>query len=147
MDMIHGYINATQLQFYQFYHSNQSKDEYIQNLQNKYNFEVIIGGPPCQGFSNSGNRDVNDPRNSLFMEYVRFVKHFKPKFFVMENVQGILSMKTKTGALVKDLILSEFKNLGYNVDIHILRSSSNVNLDAILGYKTKDKKISFMDEY
>ena len=92
-------------------------------LDNNITIDGIIGGPPCQGFSNSGNRDVNDPRNSLFMEYVRFVKHFKPKFFVMENVQGILSMKTKTGALVKDLILSEFKNLGYNVDIHILNAA------------------------
>lgn len=49
----------------------------------------IIGGPPCQGFSLSGNRDKKDPRNSLFMEFVRFVKYFNPKFFVMENVLGM----------------------------------------------------------
>ena len=72
----------------------------------------IIGGPPCQGFSLSGNRDKNDPRNSLFMEFVRFVRHFKPDFFVMENVTGILSMQTKTGENVKDLIRAEFTDAG-----------------------------------
>lgn len=77
----------------------------------------IIGGPPCQGFSLSGNRDKNDPRNSLFMEFVRFVKFYKPKFFVMENVNGILSMKTKANKLVKDIILKEYDKAGYNVKI------------------------------
>lgn len=83
----------------------------------------IIGGPPCQGFSLSGNRDKNDPRNSLFMEFVRFVKHFKPRFFVMENVTGILSMKTKNGDSVKDLILNEYDSAGYNVNIFILNAA------------------------
>lgn len=77
----------------------------------------IIGGPPCQGFSLSGNRDKNDPRNSLFIDFVRFVKFFKPKFFVMENVTGILSMKTRENTLVKDLILEEYDKAGYNVKI------------------------------
>ena len=77
----------------------------------------IIGGPPCQGFSLSGNRDKKDPRNSLFMEFVRFVEYFKPKFFVMENVPGILSMKTKDNEKVKDIILSEYDAAGYNVKI------------------------------
>lgn len=83
----------------------------------------IIGGPPCQGFSLSGNRDKKDPRNSLFMEFVRFVKHFNPKFFVMENVTGILSMQTKSGELVKDVILNEYHNAGYNVEIFILNAA------------------------
>lgn len=79
-------------------------------LPTSMEIDGIIGGPPCQGFSLSGNRDKNDPRNSLFMEFVRFVNHYKPKFFVMENVTGILSMKTKENKLVKDLILDEYKN-------------------------------------
>lgn len=83
----------------------------------------IIGGPPCQGFSLSGNRDKKDPRNSLFMEFVRFVNHFKPKFFVMENVTGILSMETKSGVLVKNVILDEYHNAGYNVEIFILNAA------------------------
>lgn len=91
----------------------------LENLISKNDLPIdgIIGGPPCQGFSLSGNRDKNDPRNSLFMEFVRFVKYFKPKFFVMENVTGILSMKTKDNRSVKDLILSEYDTAGYNVKI------------------------------
>ena len=91
----------------------------LENLLSEKNLPIdgIIGGPPCQGFSLSGNRDKNDPRNSLFMEFVRFVKYFKPKFFVMENVRGILSMKTKDSKSVKDLILSEYNTAGYNVKI------------------------------
>ena len=86
-------------------------------LQEKIKIDGIIGGPPCQGFSLSGNRDKNDPRNSLFMDFVRFVNHYKPKFFVMENVTGIFSMKTKENKLVKDLILAEYYKAGYNVKI------------------------------
>lgn len=91
----------------------------LEPLLDKVNLPIdgIIGGPPCQGFSLSGNRDKNDPRNSLFMEFVRFVKFYKPKFFVMENVSGILSMKTKNNLNVKDLILKEYNNAGYNVKI------------------------------
>ena len=86
-------------------------------LENDVKIDGIIGGPPCQGFSLSGNRDKNDPRNSLFMEFVRFVKFYKPKFFIMENVTGILSMKTKSNESVKELILKEYNNAGYNVKI------------------------------
>ena len=75
----------------------------------------IIGGPPCQGFSLSGDRDPKDPRNSLFMDYMRFVKDFKPRFFVMENVAGILSAKTKNGESVKAVIQSVADGIGYNV--------------------------------
>lgn len=84
----------------------------------KDTIDGIVGGPPCQGFSLSGNRDKNDPRNSLFMEFVRFVKHFHPKFFVMENVPGILSMKTKSNVFVNDIILEEFHNCGYEVNVY-----------------------------
>lgn len=81
------------------------------------NISGIIGGPPCQGFSVSGFRDPKDPRNSLFMDYMRFVQDFKPNFFIMENVPGILSSKTKTGQLVKQVICSVAKDSGYNVEI------------------------------
>ena len=80
----------------------------------------IIGGPPCQGFSLSGNRDPKDPRNSLFEKFVDFVRHFQPKFFVMENVKGILSMKTGSGQKVKDVILQEFDSAGYTTHIYVL---------------------------
>lgn len=83
----------------------------------------IIGGPPCQGFSLSGNRDKKDPRNSLFMDFVRFVKYFKPKFFMMENVPGILSMENAKGESVKDLIMKEYDKAGYNAAYKILNAA------------------------
>lgn len=49
--------------------------------------DVVIGGPPCQGFSNLGRKDVNDPRNKLWKQYIRFVQKARPKIFVIENVQ------------------------------------------------------------
>ena len=85
--------------------------------------DCIIGGPPCQGFSLSGNRDPKDPRNSLFMEFLRFVKYFKPKIFVMENVPGLLSMKTTKGEKVIDLIIDEFKSIGYTSEFKVLNSA------------------------
>ncbi|WP_298800794.1 DNA cytosine methyltransferase [Pseudonocardia sp. 73-21] len=53
--------------------------------------DLVIGGPPCQGFSNLGARDVNDPRNKLWKQYIRFVQHARPKVFVIENVDRFLS--------------------------------------------------------
>jgi len=77
--------------------------------------DIVFGGPSCQGFSMAGKRDIKDPRNSLFMSYLRFVKTFSPKYFVMENVPGILTMKTATGELVIDIIKAETQKLGYNL--------------------------------
>ena len=83
----------------------------------------IVGGPPCQGFSLSGNRDSNDPRNSLFMDFVKCVKHFKPSFFVMENVKGLLSMHTAKRDPVINIILDEFANSGYRTTYSVLNSA------------------------
>ena len=77
--------------------------------------DVVIGGPPCQGFSMAGKRDNKDPRNSLFMEYLKFVKAFEPTYFVLENVPGILTMKTSSGEFVKDILISEVSKLGYSL--------------------------------
>lgn len=85
--------------------------------------EGVIGGPPCQGFSLSGKRDKKDPRNSLFMDFVRFVNHFQPKFFMMENVPGLLSMTTDAGDSVKDLIMAEYEKAGYNATYKILNAA------------------------
>ena len=90
---------------------------------NLKSIDGIIGGPPCQGFSLSGNRDTKDPRNSLFVDFVRFVKVLQPKFFVMENVKGLLSMTTKKNILVKDIIQDEFKKIGYNLTLQVLSSA------------------------
>ena len=54
--------------------------------------DIIMGGPPCQGFSQKGKRlNLNDPRNFLFQQFVRFVESFKPKYFVLENVPNIIT--------------------------------------------------------
>lgn len=83
--------------------------------------DVIVGGPPCQGFSIAGRRDTKDPRNSLFMEYVKYIRYFNPKAFMMENVIGILSMKTETNEKVIDIILSYFND--YNCIVTKLYAS------------------------
>lgn len=114
---------------YKFNHKNTkiiTEDiKQLKNLNFLFNEKIdgIIGGPPCQGFSLSGKRDKKDPRNSLFMEFVRFVKVLQPKFFIMENVPGILSMKTESNELVLNIILNEYKNAGYNIAYKILNSA------------------------
>lgn len=75
--------------------------------------DVIVGGPPCQGFSQKGKRlSVNDDRNFLFRQYVRFVEVFRPKFFVIENVPNII---TTANGFFKNEIIKEFSALGYDV--------------------------------
>jgi len=79
-------------------------------FSHKYNIkdvDIIVGGPPCQGFSIAGKRDRKDPRNSLFMEFVRYLNYFQPKAFIMENVMGILSAKNAANQKVIDIILEE----------------------------------------
>ena len=70
--------------------------------------DVIIGGPPCQGFSVAGKRIIDDERNQLYKSFVKMVEYFKPKAFVMENVPNILSMG---GGVVKESILNDFAKL------------------------------------
>jgi DNA (cytosine-5)-methyltransferase 1 len=84
------------------------------NIANK-DVDIIVGGPPCQGFSLAGKRDSNDDRNKLVMDYVRMVKELKPKFFVMENVLGILSMKDHVGNFVIDNLEKKFRKIGYQI--------------------------------
>lgn len=78
--------------------------------------DVIIGGPPCQGFSLAGKRKTDDPRNTLFKHYLRFVDCVRPKFAVLENVRLLTSMKNVRGVLVKDDICEEFRSHGYRME-------------------------------
>lgn len=87
----------------------------------KKGLDVIIGGPPCQGFSMAGRRDGKDPRNQLFMEFVKYLDYFQPKVFVMENVIGLLSMKIN-GESAKDVILKELSK-HYHCTMNKLLSS------------------------
>lgn len=79
--------------------------------------DIIIGGPPCQGFSISGKRMIDDPRNVLYKSFVQFVGEIRPKVFVMENVPGLVSMAKGT---VKDAVIEDFSLRGYNVSWKIL---------------------------
>jgi DNA (cytosine-5)-methyltransferase 1 len=76
---------------------------------------AVIGGPPCQGFSLSGKRRVDDPRNALFRHYLRFVDVIRPKVAILENVRLLTSMRTSTGGFVKDDICEEFRRHGYRI--------------------------------
>ncbi|MCH8289708.1 DNA cytosine methyltransferase [Candidatus Poribacteria bacterium] len=87
--------------------------------------DVVIGGPPCQGFSIAGpaQKDPKDPRNSLFKDFARWVESLNPQVFVMENVRGILSRKNADGEKVIGLIQNIFANLGYGTEIWKLNAA------------------------
>ena len=98
--------------------------EKFNELYNKDNksVDILVGGPPCQSFSIAGKRDKNDPRNALFMEYVKYLDYFNPKAFIMENVIGMLSKKTANGENVIDIIMEQL-NKNYNCIINKLYAS------------------------
>jgi len=101
------------------------------NLQ-KTKINLIVGGPPCQGFSMAGKRIrksntfLDDPRNYLFKEYFKVIQKFEPEFFIFENVQGILSMNN--GDIFKEIlnIFSDnknFENKGYHLQYKVFNAS------------------------
>ena len=81
---------------------------------------VVVGGPPCQGFSVAGKRIVDDERNKLYKGFVRMVEYFHPQAFVMENVPNILSIG---GGAVGAAIIRDFEALGYCVNVKVLIAS------------------------
>ena len=84
--------------------------------------DVIIGGPPCQGFSLAGKRNPRDPRNFLIKKFLNVVSEIQPEIFVIENVPGLLSMKNSHGKNFIDKILKKSKKMGYFLNIKILRA-------------------------
>lgn len=86
--------------------------------------DIILGGPPCQGFSicNKNAGDPKDPKNSLFMEFLRAVKVLNPKVVIMENVPNLLKAHTQSKKPVIDIIVEELKKLGYNVEYTLLEA-------------------------
>ena len=91
--------------------------EKIDKLIENKNVDVIIGGPPCQGFSLTGPRNFYDKRNKLYLAMVSTVKYFKPKAFLIENVTG---MATLYGGEVKNKIIECFTELGYNDNVEVV---------------------------
>jgi DNA (cytosine-5)-methyltransferase 1 len=112
------------LETFKYNHSNSdvlltdlSKDEAIGEIINKVGnkqVDIIIGGPPCQGFSLTGSRDINDTRNTLYLGVVKAVREFRPKAFLIENVPGIATLY---GGKVKSQIINTFEDMGYNVSV------------------------------
>ncbi len=89
----------------------------IKPLLGENRIDVIIGGPPCQGMSLSGPRKFDDPRNKLYLSYIRLVKEIQPKAFVIENVPGLVAL---FDGQIKDSIIEKFTEMGYKIQYKIL---------------------------
>jgi len=84
------------------------------------NVDILVGGPPCKGFSTAGPYEVDDPRNSLFRQYLEFVENIRPSAIIMENVTGLLGMQDGE---YRDRILGHTQELGYNTEYLILNAA------------------------
>lgn len=81
--------------------------------------DILDGSPPCQGFSTAGKRQIDDPRNSLFREYVRLLRGLQPKVFIMENVSGMVKGHMKH---VFAIVMRELKASGYQVKCQLMNA-------------------------
>ncbi|MEI8128830.1 MAG: DNA cytosine methyltransferase [bacterium] len=106
----------------------------ISNLINVSDIDIIVGGPPCQGMSLSGPRKFHDPRNKLYLSYIRLVSEIMPKIFVIENVPGLASLFE---GQIKNSILEEFAKLGYTVSYRIINTAD-------FGVPQKRRRIIFV---
>lgn len=95
-------------------------EEHIKPLIGNKTIDIIIGGPPCQGMSLSGPRKFDDPRNKLYLSYIRLVDEIRPKMFVIENVPGLVGL---FGGQIKDSIIEKFEKMGYSIQYKILCAS------------------------
>ena len=124
-------------------------DNELPVLIQKEHITGIIGGPPCQGFSTVGRRNVDDPRNKMYLEFYRAVKLASPDFFVIENVRGMLTLNK--GAFVKDLI-DRFgtKGLGYTINYQLLNAADYgipQNRYRVFYVGIKNKKFEFPEPF
>lgn len=93
----------------------------LNELVDHREIHVVIGGPPCQGFSTVGLGDPKDKRNTLFLEFVRLVRHTNPYFVVIENVTGLLAKKNEP---TLKAIFKKFERLGYHMDVQVLSAQN-----------------------
>jgi DNA (cytosine-5)-methyltransferase 1 len=103
---------------------NETKEKLYKTIKEELKgrqLNIVAGGFPCQGFSMSGRRDMNDPRNKLYLEVVDIVKTLNPEFIFLENVKGLISMDN---GKVKQRILEDFRNIGYEIQVHILNAAN-----------------------
>ncbi len=100
--------------------SNPDTFDIIDDLTVDHKIDIIIGGPPCQGFSLTGPRQFDDPRNKLYLAMIETVRRYRPKAFLIENVPG---MATLYNGEVKNEIIRRFTEMGYNVNSQIVCSA------------------------
>jgi len=110
--------------------------------------DVLVGGPPCQAYSMAGSRDVDDPRGKLFEDYLRIVKEVKPKYFVMENVKGLISMehdkvKLSSGERKK---LDKIKRLENKKNDLLLKRKRSKNTPKIKFNKSEENQLQDIKE-
>lgn len=117
-DAVKTFNNNHQREVAQCINIHDLENEYLESLKGE--ITGVIGGPPCQGYSTVGTRDINDPRNHLYLEYCRVVEKISPEFFLIENVKGLITLNK--GSFKED-ILNRFAKLGYNVEYKILNSA------------------------
>ena len=116
---------------------------YLQELKKNNDIEGIIGGPPCQGYSTVGKREIDDERNFLYLQYCRIVEEIQPKFFVLENVKGLLTLND---GKFKEDIIKRFSELGYTVTYKLLNASNYgvpQNRNRVFFVGIKNKKFQF----
>jgi DNA (cytosine-5)-methyltransferase 1 len=106
----------------EFLKQDITEPDFLDNLLEKINgrkIDVVCGGPPCQSFSLAGKRKKFDKKDDLFSHYLEVIKVLQPKYFVMENVKGIL---TKEGGKIKELIIKEINSIVDTKEIPLLNS-------------------------
>ncbi|PKN95757.1 MAG: DNA (cytosine-5-)-methyltransferase, partial [Chloroflexi bacterium HGW-Chloroflexi-5] len=99
----------------------------IDEIKGKKKIDLIVGGPPCQAYSVVGrsrdkNRMVGDNRNFLFVQYAKYLERYKPKYFIFENVLGLLSAKENNGNKYFDTMRNLFRSIGYETEYKVLEA-------------------------
>lgn len=125
---------------------HELEDGFLKNLSETEEIVGVIGGPPCQGYSTVGTRDINDPRNHLYLEYCRVVEAVKPKFFLIENVRGLLTLNN---GMFKEDIINRFEKLGYNVTYKLINAADYgipQNRQRVFFVGIKEKNFEFPKE-
>ena len=127
----------------------------IDNVLGNQEINLIIGGPPCQAYSYIGrarcpNRMKGDPRNDLYLLYGKFLKKYKPKYFMFENVPGLLSATNENGEFYLDLMQTLFrKEYGYETELKTLNAKNHgvpQNRKRIILFGRKKNSIKFYPE-